>query len=756
MNEDEGRAIRIGTTWRDSVPEPASARTKPGRPNVLIVLLDDVGFSDLGCYGSEIPTPALDRLATEGLAYSEFHVTAMCSPTRAAMLTGRNAHAVGMGIISEWSVGFPGYRGYVTPHAATLAEVLGDEGYATYLVGKWHLTPKRDISPSGPFRHWPLGRGFQRWYGFHTSFADHWRPDLVEDNRFLDAPSGDGYFLTTDMTDRTIGMLRDHASSAPDRPFFMLWAPGACHWPHHAPAGVMERFRGRYDGGWDGVREARLARQIELGVVPLDTRLPPPNPDVLPWSDLTADQRRFAARLQEAYAAFMAHTDAELGRVLAELDALGIADDTLVIALSDNGASPEGGAVGTFDNRKHRLYAPEEDAERIGNLDAVGSEAAFNHYPLGWAQASNTPLKWYKKDTHGGGVRSPLIVRWPRGLEGATGWRRQFHHVVDVAATVLEAAGATMPETRAGAPQLPMDGVGMAYSFHDPDAPSRRPHQYFELFGDRAIWRDGWKAVTHHDPGSDFDKDRWELYHLPTDFAEVHDRASERPDVLEALRSLWWREAKRNDVLPLDDREAERIAGMAEPPPDRPLRFYPATSPISRMALPDMGGPWVLSAEVDMADGAHGVILAMGGRFAGFTLFLDGEGRACFDYRFSHEETYDLTGPALAPGRRRIEVAFGHEASATGGGQSGKDGTTWSASLRIDGRDGGRMDVPRRWPGVALLGALHCGRDPGAPVSARYASPNPCTAAIAHAEIAFSSDVSPDAAVTAREALDAQ
>lgn len=735
---------RIGTSWRDSVPEgPPPPPPAMGRPNVVVILLDDVGFSDLGCYGSEIPTPALDGLARDGLAYSEFHVTAMCSPTRAALLTGRNAHAVGMGIISEWSVGYPGYRGYVTPHAATLAEVMGDAGYGCYLVGKWHLTPKRDIAPAGPFRHWPLGRGFHRWYGFHTSFADHWRPDLVEDNRFLDAPSGDGYFLTTDMADRAIAMVRDHVATADGRPFFLYLAPGACHWPHHAPAGVMDRFRGLYDEGWDALRDARLARQRAQGVVPADTRLPPANPDVPPWEELTAEQRRFAARLQEAYAAFMTHTDAEIGRVLAALDAAGVADDTLVIALSDNGASPEGGAVGTFDNRKHRLYAPEDDAERMRNIDRIGSEHAFNHYPLGWAQASNTPLRWYKKDTHGGGVRSPLLVRWPRGLGGARGWRRQFHHVVDVAATVLEAAGCEMPAVRAGVPQLPIDGVSLRYSFRAPEAPSRRPHQYFELFGDRAIWRDGWKAVTHHEPGTDFDADRWELYHLPTDFAECRDRAADEPALLAELQALWWEEARRCDVLPLDDREAGRILGMAEPPPPVPLRFYPGASPISRMALPDMSGPWTLRAELDMREGASGVVLAMGGRFAGFTLFLL-KGRLCFDYRWSHGEAFELTGPALGPGRRRVEVRLGPE----------PDGA-WSARMAIEGVPAGTLALPRRWTGIALLGALHCGRDPGAPVSRRYRPPAVCEAEIAWAEMAFDA-AEADAVLSAREALDGQ
>ena len=738
------RAARIGATWQDSSPEvSAPPRGRDGRPNVLVILLDDVGFGDLGCYGSEIPTPALDGLAAGGLRYSNFHVTAMCSPTRAALLTGRNAHRVGMGIISEWSVGYPGYRGRMTKEAATLAELLRADGYATTIVGKWHLTPKREVSPTGPFDNWPLGRGFDRWYGFHTSFADHWRPDLTEDNRFIDAPSGDGYFLTTDMADKAIASIRDHATNASDRPFFLYLAPGACHWPHHAPAGVMARFRGAYDGGWEPVRDARLARQIELGVVPEGTLMPPSNPDILPWADLTADQRRFAARLQEAYAAFLTHTDTEIGRILEALRGAGQMDDTLILAMSDNGASPEGGAVGTLDNRKHRLYAPEDDAERMAGLDRIGSEAAFNHYPLGWAQASNTPLKWYKKDTHGGGVRSPLIVHWPKGLGARTGWRRQFHHVVDVAPTVLDLAGIMPPDTFAGVAQMPVDGVSMAYTFADPDGPTTRRTQYFELFGDRALWHDGWKAVTHHEPGNDFAADRWELYRLEDDFSECRDLAAERPDLVRELQRLWWSEAERNDVLPLDDREAERIAGMAEPPPSEPLRLYPDTSPISRMALPDMSGPWTITADVEVEAGDRGVILAMGGHFAGFTLFLDEGGRPSFDYRYSHDTSFETTAPVpLEEGRHRLILALA------------RSGKTGRAELRVDGSVRAALDLPRLWSGIALLGALHCGRDPGHAVSRRYDAPCPFTGTIIEVRLGFPRQASTDDLLSWQAVLD--
>ena len=718
----------IGETWRESVPEARTSRNKRrGRPNILFLMLDDVGFSDMGCYGSEIETPTFDRLAKDGIAYNNFHVTAMCSPSRACLMTGRNAHHVGMGIISEWCLGYPGYRGYISENAATIAELLRDQDYATWLVGKWHLTPKGDLNATGPFNHWPLGRGFDRWYGFHTSFADHWHPELTEDNRYLDAPSGSDYFLTTDMTDNAVRLIREHASTGGDRPFFLYAAPGACHWPHHAPAQAIAEFRGRYDGGWEAVRQARLEKQKKLGVVPENTQLPPLNPDVLDWNDLTDVQRKFAARLQEAYAAFLHHTDAEFGRVIAALEETGRLENTIIVCLSDNGASPEGGAVGNLDNRKHRLYGPEDDDERLRGIDRIGSAEAFNHYPLGWAQTSNTPLKWYKKDTHGGGVRSPLIVHWPEGLKNHNGWRPQFHHVADIVPTMLDIVGAAMPDTFCGKEQIPMDGVSMRYSFADATTPTRKDIQYFELFGDRALWKDGWKVVTHHCGGEDFSEDKWELYRLEDDFSECLDLSAAHPEIVEELQSLWWQEARRNHVLPLDDREAERIQEGTAPVPDIPLRLYPGTSPISRMELPDMTGPWIFQATL-IVDGSipSGVVLAMGGHLAGFTLFINETGQVCFDYRYSFEEYFDLTCKVpLQTGENRILLSLD------------SDGNQSKAMLSINGKKVGELDIPRCWKGIALVSGLCCGHDPGSPVSTRYHAPFPLNAELADAVLTF-------------------
>ena len=476
----------------------------------MFIVLDDVGFSDLGCYGSEISTPRIDALASNGVRYTSFHVTSMCSPTRACLLTGRNAHAVGMGIIAEWSSGFPGYRGRVTNRAAMIPEVLRDHGYSAYAVGKWHLTNIADYGAAGPHRDWPLSRGFARWYGFHGALTDQWNPELYRDNRPIRLePRGD-YHLSNDLVDHAIADIRDHATSAPQRPFLLYLAFGACHWPHHVPRPYIEKYRGRYRVGWDAIRTERLDRQKALGVVPRGTRLAPLNPGVSSWEALDGNVRRLCERLQETYAGFLEHTDCEIGRLIDQLDWLGCLDNTLIVLLSDNGASAEGGPTGAINLRKHMVYEEELPEIGLSRLDDIGGERSFNHYPTGWAQASNTPLKWYKKDTHGGGIRAPLIVHWPQRIKSAGAIRPQFHHVIDVAPTLYEVLGIEVPTQYQGVPQLPIHGISMAYTFNS-DAPTRKDMQHFELLGDRAIWYRGWKAVARHPKGTDFEADQWEL-----------------------------------------------------------------------------------------------------------------------------------------------------------------------------------------------------------------------------------------------------
>lgn len=714
MAHDEDFRGSIGRTFKESVPSwPAPIRPPPGAPNVVFIVLDDVGYSDLGCYGSEISTPRIDALAADGVRYANFHVTSMCSPTRACLLTGRNAHAVGMGIIAEWSSGFPGYRGRVTCKAANIAEVLRDHAYATYAVGKWHLTNIADYGAAGPHQDWPLSRGFSRWYGFHGALTDQWNPELYRDNRPIRLKAGGDYHLSSDLVDHAIADLRDHATSAPQRPFFLYLAFGACHWPHHVPRIYIDKYRGRYSDGWDAVRTARLDRQKASGLIPPDTRLAPLNPGVTAWKLLDHNVRRLCERLQETYAAFLEHTDGEIGRLIDHLDWLGCSSNTIVALLSDNGASAEGGPTGAINLRKHMVYEEESPEVGLSRLDDIGSERSFSHYPTGWAQASNTPLKWYKKDTHGGGIRAPLIVRWPERIKSAGEIRSQFHHVIDLAPTLYDVLGVKAPTQYQGIAQLPIHGVSMAYTF-DSDAPTKKEIQHFELLGDRAIWYRGWKAVTHHSKGADFEADRWELYHLDTDFAEIEDLAGQHPAKLREMVELWWSEAGKYSVLPLDDRDWERAAERLRMNRQTRYEFLADMARVDRLSAPDISNrSYVIRAEFEQASpGASGVLLAWGSRFAGFVLYIK-DNALCYEYVYSESLTHKLRVPFRKPdGKVVIELKFNHA-----------DGQGARAALSVDGEIAGVVDIPRTWPTHGTTAGLNCGQDAGAPVSDGYERP---------------------------------
>jgi arylsulfatase A-like enzyme len=636
----------------------------------------------------------------------------MCSPTRACLFTGRNAHAVGMGIICEWSSGYPGYRGQVSREAAIIPEVLREHAYATYAIGKWHLTNIASYGSAGPPDHWPLGRGFCRWYGFHGALTDQWNPELYQDNRPIHLAPRDAYHLSSDLVDHAIGDIRDHVTSAPQRPFLLYLAFGACHFPHHVPHHLIEKNRGRYDDGWDAVRAQRLARQHALGIVPAGTGLAPRNPGVAPWLELGPDVRRLCARLQETYAAFLEHTDTQIGRLIDYLETLGLVDDTLIILLSDNGASPEGGPTGAFNLRKHMVYEPETPTVGLERLDDIGGERAFNHYPTGWAQASNTPLKWYKKDTHGGGIRAPLIMHWPRRIPAREAIHTQFHHVIDIAPTIYELVGAQLPVEVCGAPQMPLHGSSMAYTF-EADGPTRKETQYFEMLGDRAIWHRGWKAVARHPEGADFDADQWELYHLDNDFAELNDLAAQEPDRLRRLIELWWSEAGQYGVLPLDDREWERAAQRLKMNPRTRYEYLGDMARIDRLAAPNISGrSYVIAADFVAEEIVEGVILAWGSRFGGFVLYVK-DGRLQYEYVYSDSVNHMLAAPfPVRAGKRTVQLKF-----ERGQGQGNR------ASLLVDGQAAGSIDIPRTWPTHRTTAGLNCGQDAGAPVSEAYERP---------------------------------
>ena len=587
------RTVRESTpAWPDPVLPPDDS------PNVVVILLDDTGFSHLSCFGSIIPTPNFDRLAAEGLRYTNFHTTALCSPTRACLLTGRNHHSVGMRALSNFDDGFENMRGRINKSAATIAEVVQATGYSTFAVGKWHLAPMREASAAGPFGDWPLGRGFDRYYGFHQGEMDQFHPELYQDNALTDPPRTpeEGYILTDDLVEQSLRMIRNKHSLVPERPFFLYLAPGAMHAPHQAPDEYLQRFRGAFDEGWDVARQRVFERQLELGIIPPGTQLAPRNRGVRPWEELNSDEKALACRLQEAFAAMLAHTDAQIGRLLDELDRLGLAENTLVFALSDNGASQEGFSTGVCDTFQYFNGHLPSIADGIARLDDIGTRRSNNNYPWGWAQVGNTPSKRYKQDTHGGGVRDPLIVRWPAGIDPAANGsiRTQFHHVIDLAPTIYEVLKVQPPASMKGVSQQPIEGKSMAYSFVreacDASAfPTPKTSQYFEMRGHRAIWADGWKAVCFHHPNTTIDDDVWELYHLDEDFSECNDLADTEHEKLRQMIELFWVDAGRYGVLPIEDTRANLFAGHFTPgTPSARHRFtyYP---PIDR--IPPDGAP---------------------------------------------------------------------------------------------------------------------------------------------------------------------
>lgn len=746
----EGFEGIIGRTVADSTPSWTS-RPVPNAsaPNVVVVLIDDLGFSHFGCYGSSIATPSIDALAAGGLRYTNFHVTPLCSPTRAALLTGRNHHEVGMRSLSNFNTGFTNMRGAVSTSAATMAEVLRDAGYATFAVGKWHLCPMEDASAAGPFDQWPCQRGFDRYYGFLDGETDQFYPELVYDNHAVDPPKGpeDGYHLSEDLVDHAISFLHDSISIRPDRPFFMYLAFGATHAPHQAPPAYLDRYRGRFDDGWDHAREQWFARQLEMGLLPDDTVLSPRNPGVEPWESLPATHRRLAARLQEAYAGFLEHTDAQIGRLVAALDRLDALEDTVVVVMSDNGASQEGGPFGVMHEMKYFNFIVETPDEAIARIDDIGGPRSHTNYPWGWAQAGNTPFRWYKQNTHEGGVHVPLVVHWADGIDESLrgGLRDQFHHVNDIAPTIYEITGVTPPTVYRGIDQLPVTGTSMRYSLTNPNAPTRKQVQYYEMMGHRAICADGWKAVTRHQPGTSFDDDRWELYHLEADRSECVDLAASMPEKLAEMIELWWREAEVHNVLPLDDRTIElfgaRFRDHSPHPASRHYTYRPPMSPLPAQAGPAVGGrSWDLDAVIDRDAGRGGVLFATGTENSGISVFVLGDALV-FDYNFFGEHTIAETDAVVPSGRSVVGVRFRrHDASA-------------SVQLVVDDVVAATAQVPTVMHIISSVGPS-IGFDHGSAVSPRYVGPFPFEGRIERLDIQLISPGGDDAAAAAaREAM---
>ena len=702
---------RIGETYRDSTPHWPEVPSSPGRPNVVFVVLDDIGFSSLGCYGSEIATPAIDALAARGLKFTNFHATALCSPTRASLLTGRNHHAVGMAYLSHVDDGYPGYRGQINHDAATLAEMLVAEGYNTMALGKWHLAPMDQTTAAGPYDQWPLGRGFERFYGFLEALTDHYYPELFYDNHPIPAPGTpeEGYHLSEDLVERSCQFVREQTAVSPEKPFFLYLAFGATHTPFQAPAEYIERYRGVYDVGWDEIRERRYERQLREGVIPEGTDLPPRNDDVRPWAELSRPEQRLAARFQEIYAGFLEHTDAQIGRLVDYLGELGRLDDTIIVLLGDNGASQEGGEHGVLNTTEYENGHSPTLEENLARIDEIDGRTAHVNYPLGWAQAANTPLKRYKQNTHAGGIRTSMIMSLPDQVD-AGGLRTGFQHVTDIVPTVLDLLELEPPSVHLGREQRPLDGVSMRDQLDAP-APSSARTQYFETDGHRAIWKDGWKAVAWHPRGADFSQDSWELYHVDEDFSEAHDLAGSQPEKLDELVATWWEEARSNHVLPLDDRGfAERANANFRPhsPKDRTRFVYlNDIQHIPTAAAPPVGGRSVqISATVERRDHAdNGVLIAHGSVNSGYCLMVD-EDHLVYDYNYYGRHTVFRSEQPVPLGRTEVSMRF----------QKEPEGTAGAVTLHVDGASAGGGWLPETFEHFVAFQGLDVGGDRLSPV----------------------------------------
>ena len=728
----------IGRTYQDSQPDKFPLIKAPaGAPNVLLVLIDDTGYGAWGTFGGQVATPNLDRIASIGLRYTRFHTTALCSPTRAALITGRNHHSVGTGVITEMGTAFPGYTGQIPKSAATEAEILRQNGYSTLWIGKNHNVPDWETSVSGPFDRWPSLQGFDHFYGFVAAETNQWAPGLYRDNERVEmvVPKGmEGrYTLNDSLADETIRYINQQKSITPDRPLFIYYAPGATHAPHHAPKEWMDRYKGQFDQGWDVYRQQAFERQLKLGVIPKGSKLTPRPPEIPAYDSLTPDQKKIAARLMEAFAAYTAQTDYEVGRIIDALQQVDQLHNTLVFCIiGDNGASMEGGVYGSFNELASLAGEFPPTPLILAHLDEIGGPKAYNHFPVGWAWAMNTPFQWGKQVTsHFGGMRNPLVIAWPDRIKAQGGTRTQFHHVIDIAPTILEAAGIPEPTEVNGVPQKPIEGVSMVYSFDDANAPGRRNVQYFELLGNRALYQDGWIASVRHGrlpwvtglgSTTSFDQDKWELYDLTKDYSQYDDLAAKHPDKLKALEDEFWVQAEKYQVLPLDDRLTERLNPALRPSlaEGRSVFTYydQARLPDSAAAPATQNRSYAITAYVDVPQaGAEGVLVAAGGVAGGFSLFVR-DGHPVYEYNFDGLRRVQFAADAtLAPGPNVVRMEFRYDGGGLGKGAN----VTLLANDRKVAE--GRLPVTI-WVGkYSTDESFDIGLDSGSPASNDYASP---------------------------------
>ena len=726
---------QVGRTFKDSDPAqfPQPVQPPKGAPNIVLILLDDVGFGQFSTFGGGVPSPTMDRLAKEGIRYNHFHTTALCSPTRAALITGRNHHSTSFAGITELATGYDGYCCILPKTCGTVAEVLRQNGYMTAWIGKNHNTPTWETSPIGPFDRWASGLGFDYFYGFNAGDMSHWHPVLYENHNLAPASDDPDYHLTEDLADKAVEWVRRAKSIAPDKPFFLYVAPGATHAPHQAPKDWIDKFKGQFDDGWDAYREKTLQRQKALGVAPPDTELTERSKGLPAWEGLEPDQKRLYARMMECFAGYGAQVDEAMGRVVDAVKELPDADNTIILYIAgDNGSSAEGGLEGSLNENLFFNGFPETWQENLKAIDDLGGPKHFNHFPSSWAHAMNTPFQWTKQvASHFGGTRNPLIVSWPKGVKDKGGLRDQFLHVIDIVPTLYEWAGVTPPLELNGVPQKPVEGISFAFTVDDAKAPSRRKTQYFELACNRGLYHDGWMASAPSfvpwDPNRDEnwnpDHAVWELYKIDEDFSQARDLAKDHPEKLRELQDLWWAEASKYSVLPIDWRGTVRMNGeaMGRPNPvgkrTQAVYYEGMTALPGAACLPMLNKSFSIKAEVELPDdGASGMIITQGGSEGGYGLYLR-EGRPVFVYNFLGAERPTFTGEtALPAGKTVIEVAFAYD-----GGGLGKGG---EVTLKAGGKKvaGGRIErsVPIQF---AIFEGLDIGLDNGSPVDWTYKLP---------------------------------
>jgi arylsulfatase len=670
------------------------------RPNIVVAIFDDVGFGDLGCFGSEIDTSAVDRLAENGVRYNNFHVTALCAPTRACLMTGQNAHRVGVGNIAEWGRALPGYRGYIREDVKLLPQYLKESGYNTIAIGKWHMSMVNDQDAMGPFDHWPMGRGFDHWYGFHGSAVDHFYPEVFRNQTQVHPDMTGDYHLSEDLANQAIAYVKDHKVATPDKPFFLYMGFGACHFPFHAPQSYIDKYKGQFDQGYDALRAPRLARQEKLGVVPPGTELSPRPDDIPPWASLPDDEKAFSLRTQQAFAGMLDHADDQLGRFVDALRDMGELDDTILIVMSDNGAGGGYHRAGALDVRRIAYIGPETVGEKMRSLENVGGPQSNPLYSTGWSHLGNTPLKRRKGDTYAGGTRTPMIVHWPNGNLPTGKICSQYHHIIDILPTLADLTEITPDYSQS------LDGISLAYSLKSPDAQTKKTVQHFETAGDRAIWAEGWKAVTQHQKGDAFEDDVWALYHAEKDFSEVRDLAADNPDRLKSLISLWNKEAAANNVLPLDD-DLDGLYAKVAPKPRSQYVFYPGQTRFNRLSAPDIYRyDFEVRADVALqSDRAEGVLLASGDSCAGYEWYMQ-DGFLHFNYVYTRENVYRFKSARRVP--------KGTQSLFLKGDVSGEG--TGRLSMRAGQQSLGQFDLPNMWKTEALNAGIRCGENRGAPI----------------------------------------